>query len=531
MNDRYDQELLLGYVEGELAPEQRAAVEAMLENDPALRALLEDMAADRELLRQLPTRELPNDLAEHLMLGRERQMLLGDPDLPIPTESKQAQARRFRFHRLLAYSGIAAVLLVSAGIVFQTLTGPSLWEEMQRYAGLEESFNRRQRGVSDSRVAMDSPIATQTPAPVALDSVPPSDRMASAPTEPSATVEGAEADSSRIALGEAAEAERMERVGKGGLAMKSAARSGDGQVSPSVIVGRPTRTSSLAMNVATADHERTRRDVQQWAVSNNAVIVAQDVGPMTAGVEIHAKPDVPVRGLAGGEVTLRATAEPQQAQARQTRAEFAGGQPAPQEQIVLALESRQVPQLLAYLNREQSQKADLVPNPVAERHEDYAQVGAVADAPAVSRETQQLGRSGSSQAGVGEESAGPQTQEVEGRAVYHYAPAPAAKLGQEAVQAAATQRANAATQPATDNLFAPQSLFTESKEAEGPSIASFDWAAVLQNQLPLVPTTTLSAATGDKLLLPVNIMSDPSLQQAPIEQAPVPPVSSPPDEP
>jgi hypothetical protein len=528
MNDRYDQELLLGYVEGELAPEQRAAVEAMLENDPALRALLEDMAADRELLRQLPTRELPNDLAEHLMLGRERQMLLGDPDLPIPTESKQAQARRFRFHRLLAYSGIAAVLLVSAGIVFQTLTGPSLWEEMQRYAGLEESFNRRQRGVSDSRVAMDSPIATQTPAPVALDSVPPSDRMASAPTEPSATVEGAEADSSRIALGEAAEAERMERVGKGGLAMKSAARSGDGQVSPSVIVGRPTRTSSLAMNVATADHERTRRDVQQWAVSNNAVIVAQDVGPMTAGVEIHAKPDVPVRGLAGGEVTLRATAEPQQAQARQTRAEFAGGQPAPQEQIVLALESRQVPQLLAYLNREQSQKADLVPNPVAEGLNQYAQVGAVADAPAVGGEAR---ASGTPQAGVGEESAGPQTQAVNGRAVYHYAPAPAAKLGQEAVQIAATQRANAATQPATDNLFAPQGRFTEGKEAEAQSIRSFDWAAVLQNQLPLVPTTTLSAATGDKLLLPVNIMSDPSLQQAPIEQAPVPPVSSPPDEP
>lgn len=119
MDDRYDPNLILGYVEDELIAADRARVEAMLADDPALASLIADMKRDREALRGAQPVEPGVDLADGALAALERQMLFDDappsPYLPAPP------TRRFRIAPLLTYGGIAAVLALTVTVVFQSL--------------------------------------------------------------------------------------------------------------------------------------------------------------------------------------------------------------------------------------------------------------------------------------------------------------------------------------------------------------------------------------------------------------------------
>jgi len=88
MNDRYDQDMILGYVEGDLDDAQREAFEATLSQDHELRNLVSQMKLDRENLRSLGGTPAPVGLIDQVMQTQERAELLGDPEVPEPLPLK-----------------------------------------------------------------------------------------------------------------------------------------------------------------------------------------------------------------------------------------------------------------------------------------------------------------------------------------------------------------------------------------------------------------------------------------------------------
>ncbi|MFP4145501.1 MAG: hypothetical protein ACLFV3_10195, partial [Phycisphaeraceae bacterium] len=126
MSDRYDQNLLLDYLEGELPPDRAAEVDAMLERDPRLRQLMNRLAADREALRDLPGEDPPAAMVDDAIASLERDMLLGDPDeQALPLESRSAGSSRWRLSKALAYGSVAAAVLVSFAFVVHSLWQPA----------------------------------------------------------------------------------------------------------------------------------------------------------------------------------------------------------------------------------------------------------------------------------------------------------------------------------------------------------------------------------------------------------------------
>ena len=125
MLDRYDQDLLLDYLEGELDEGQRAQLDAMLAEDPQLAALLSEMARDRAALRSLPQAEAPSDLVHDVTQTLERRMLLDDSvddTTPIPISRAMAgePPRSISWGRVVGLTGLAASVALAAGILVLT---------------------------------------------------------------------------------------------------------------------------------------------------------------------------------------------------------------------------------------------------------------------------------------------------------------------------------------------------------------------------------------------------------------------------
>ena len=107
MPEPYDQEMLLGYVEGDLPSDQRARVEQQLREDARLRRLVDQLRQDRSMLRQLPRAKVPFDLIEQVNQRLERESLLGSPEVV-----DSFAPSRWSIGRLFKYSGIAALITV-----------------------------------------------------------------------------------------------------------------------------------------------------------------------------------------------------------------------------------------------------------------------------------------------------------------------------------------------------------------------------------------------------------------------------------
>ncbi|HPZ84708.1 MAG TPA: zf-HC2 domain-containing protein, partial [Thermogutta sp.] len=69
-----DNERLSAYLDGELSPQERQIVEKLLASDSAARQLVEELRAQRELIRQLPRFPIPRDLSRSVIaLAEERR--------------------------------------------------------------------------------------------------------------------------------------------------------------------------------------------------------------------------------------------------------------------------------------------------------------------------------------------------------------------------------------------------------------------------------------------------------------------------
>jgi anti-sigma factor RsiW len=106
MSEPVSEELLSAYVDGELSPQLRAAVERWVENSPEARQKLEDFQRLSRLFGDLPRIEVPGEFSTEVLHLAERRMLL--------PEATAASGRK-RFRRLaltLAASITAAALLL-----------------------------------------------------------------------------------------------------------------------------------------------------------------------------------------------------------------------------------------------------------------------------------------------------------------------------------------------------------------------------------------------------------------------------------
>ncbi len=114
VNDRYDQQRLLDYVEQELSPADEAAFEAQLAGDPAMRRLVAQLRVDRDRLRAAADQPAPAGLMERANAHIERQMLMGG----LPQQTEELRGRRSaHMARWIAVGGLAAMLLVSVALL------------------------------------------------------------------------------------------------------------------------------------------------------------------------------------------------------------------------------------------------------------------------------------------------------------------------------------------------------------------------------------------------------------------------------
>lgn len=133
MLDRYDQDLLLDYLEGELDADRFAQLQVLLAQDPQLATLLGAMARDRDALRSLPHAQAPADLTHDVTLALERRMLLDDAAIdtgPIPIgrgrDLPGEAAGGLRWGRIAGLSALAASVALAAGIVVTTINDDPL---------------------------------------------------------------------------------------------------------------------------------------------------------------------------------------------------------------------------------------------------------------------------------------------------------------------------------------------------------------------------------------------------------------------
>ncbi|MEM6552966.1 MAG: hypothetical protein AAF750_12690 [Planctomycetota bacterium] len=133
MIDRHDPNLLLDYLEGELPEDVAAEVESAMQQDAELKRLITELVADRSALRAMPDAEPPGELIEAVQAQLEREMLLGPPPEPIPlsrghrnTQPPAANQPSHLRARLVFLGGIAALLVLAAGITLYSLSQTSL---------------------------------------------------------------------------------------------------------------------------------------------------------------------------------------------------------------------------------------------------------------------------------------------------------------------------------------------------------------------------------------------------------------------
>ena len=76
MSERYDENAIIAYVEGDLGPDDRARFERALGADAQLRSLVEDLLRQRRALREWPDEPAPAEVMEGVNQRLERDMLL-----------------------------------------------------------------------------------------------------------------------------------------------------------------------------------------------------------------------------------------------------------------------------------------------------------------------------------------------------------------------------------------------------------------------------------------------------------------------
>jgi hypothetical protein len=172
MAEKYDEELLLGYVEGDLDARSRAQVEAWIQQDPRLGRLLAAMREDRNQLRAMPDPATPDWLMNEVDQQLERAMLVDEPQARTSAETLR---KRHVLRRILVVASIAAMVAVVGGVVIYSLqpTGHIIGDLAMRTP----------KAAKSEEVALSPGSADKTPQPSSTDSLSRTDTAAAKPAD------------------------------------------------------------------------------------------------------------------------------------------------------------------------------------------------------------------------------------------------------------------------------------------------------------------------------------------------------------
>lgn len=129
MAERYDEQMILGYIEGDLKPELQVQFERLLTQDARLRNLVGQLLLDRQNLRQVPTEQSPPQIMERIEQQLERRMLLDTGSAERIGHIHPAKTSS-HLGRWLAYSGVAALLAISVTVFYATLNDALLLDQI-----------------------------------------------------------------------------------------------------------------------------------------------------------------------------------------------------------------------------------------------------------------------------------------------------------------------------------------------------------------------------------------------------------------
>lgn len=292
MTDRYDHDLLLDYLEGDLDAGPRAQVEQMLAEDPQLAALMRGLEADREMLRSLPSEQAPDDLGHDLVQGLERRMLLDAPQVdaggPIPIQRGAvlaAPAEGFPWSRAIGVGSLAAAVALAAGLVFYVNNSGSLPR-----SAMDLSQSPTPPGAGENtgeEVAASAPGNADAAEGTARGNPPTTDAMRSAngvtdaqPNPDSAADARSRVERARDALLGGTSplpprADSPAALARENIAPADAALAGDDWPLGQTLLAFAALSPNQALRIESDDPTETRRQILDWCIDNNIPVVEQ----------------------------------------------------------------------------------------------------------------------------------------------------------------------------------------------------------------------------------------------------------------
>jgi len=295
--DAFDHDLLLAYVEGDLAADDAARLEGQLRQDPKLAGLLAGMRADRDALRRLPREAAPDTLALPVEQRLERSMLLepvGEPEADVAARVRPV------WRRVALGVAAAAVLAFGAAVTIAVMSGGDLMDHTLALFGHEPA----------GKPTTDAPAVAADEADPADDADTTGDGLAMAdrPDGDDAAAERRrgggsddaadtiDADGTRPGGALAGVIPPRARGGAdpalgGDAAGEAAADATSGEALDALGAGAATAprfftsltdltdfdvADDLALRVATACASDTQRDLVTWASGNNALVLVKD---------------------------------------------------------------------------------------------------------------------------------------------------------------------------------------------------------------------------------------------------------------
>ncbi len=130
--EKYDENLFLGYLEGDLTPEQRRSFERQMLDDARLRSLVSQIAQDKQLLRRLEPVQAPAEVMDRANQVLERQMLLGKPSSDAANVIRQV---RWSATRLTRFAALAAIVLLGGALlIFTVMATVQSWPGRDQHA-------------------------------------------------------------------------------------------------------------------------------------------------------------------------------------------------------------------------------------------------------------------------------------------------------------------------------------------------------------------------------------------------------------
>jgi hypothetical protein len=113
-------ELISGYIDGQLTPRQMTELKRLLAHDPQCRQEVEAMERQRQLLQLLPVESAPAGLTQEIQSALERQFILGGS-----SRHSDKVGRWGRLRRMASAAAMILLPLLALGVVVYTILQPT----------------------------------------------------------------------------------------------------------------------------------------------------------------------------------------------------------------------------------------------------------------------------------------------------------------------------------------------------------------------------------------------------------------------